>query len=170
MIFEQAINALIELGFYKFLLPFILIAAIIFALLRKTQVFGESPLIGGIISISIAFFIFGLPVLSGANIVKPLTSFFGQISVIILIIAFGLLISGLFVPNLMGKMGEWMTGGGFVWWMIVIVVIIALTSGLFFFVISPIGEAVGGAGKVVLVIFLLILFMIMAALIGGGKA
>jgi hypothetical protein len=170
MIFEQAINALIELGFYKFLLPFILIAAIIFALLRRTQILGESPLIGGIVSISIAFFIFGLPVLSGANIVKPLTSFFGQISVIILILTFGLLISGLFVPNLMGKMGEWMTGGGIVWWMIVIVLIIALTSGLFFFIISPISESVGGAGKVVLVIFLLILFMIMAALIGGGKA
>lgn len=169
MVFEQAVNALIELGFYKFLLPFILIAAIIFALLRRTQVLGESPLISGIVSVSIAFFIFGLPVLSGANIVKPLTSFFGQISVIILIITFGLLISGLFIPNLMGKMGEWMTGGGIVWWMIVIVLIIALTSGLFFFVISPIGEAVGGAGKVVLVIFLLILFMIMAALIGGGK-
>jgi hypothetical protein len=169
MVFEQAINALAELGFYKFILPFILIAAIFFALLRKTQVLGESPVINGVVSISIAFFIFGVPILSGADFVKPLTSFFGQVSVIILIIAFGLLISGLFVPNLMGRMGEWVTGGGWMWWMIIIVLIIALTSGLFFFIVSPISQAVGGAGKVVLVVFLLILFMIMAALIGGPK-
>jgi hypothetical protein len=170
MVFEEAIRALIEMGFYKFFLPFILIAAIVFALLRRTQILGASPLISGIVSISIAFFIFALPVLGGMNLVKPMTSFFGQVSVIILIIMFGLLISGMFIPDLMGKMGEWMTGGGVVWWMIILVLIIALTSGLFFMIISPISESVGSGGKVVLVIFLLILFMIMAALIGGGKA
>src|SRR4030043_36624 len=118
MVFEEAISALVELGFYKFFLPFIIISAIIFALLRRTQILGESPLISGIVSISIAFFIFALPVLGGLDLVKPLSSFFGQISVIILIITFGLLISGLFIPDLMGKMGGWMTGGGGVWGMV----------------------------------------------------
>lgn len=169
MVFEEVIQRLIELGFYKFLLPFIIIAAIIYAVLRKTQIFGESPLIGGIISLSIAFFIFGLPVLSGANLVKPLTSFFGQITIVILIISFGLIVSGLFVPNLMGKMGEWVTGGGIIWWMIVVVIIIAISSGLFAFLSSPIGEAAGEGKSLVLVVFLLLLFIVMAALIVGGK-
>jgi len=169
MVFEEVVQRLIELGFYKFLLPFIIISAIVYAVLRKTQIFGESPLIGGIISLSIAFFIFGLPVLSGANLVKPLTGFFGQVTIVILIISFGLLITGLFVPDLMGKMGEWVTGGGIVWWMILLVVIIAVTSGLFFFITNPIAEAAGSGGKLVLLIFLLVLFMIMAALIAGGK-
>ena len=169
MVFEEVVQRLIDLGFYKFVLPFIIISAIIYAVLRKTQIFGASPLIGGIISMSIAFFIFGLPVLSGANLVKPLTSFFGQITIVILIISFGLIVAGLFVPDLMGKMGVWITGSGIVWWMIIIVVVIALGSGLFAFLSSPIAEAAGEGKNLVLVVFLLLLFIGLAAAIVGGK-
>lgn len=170
MVFEEAIKTLIDLGFYKFVLPFVIVAAIMYAILRKTHMLGDSPVINGVVSLSVAFFIFGLPILTGSDLVKPLSNFFTQTMVVILIISFGLLITGLFVPNLMGKMGEWMTGGGIVWWMIILVLILAATSGLFFFITSPIAEAAGGAGKIVLIIFLLILFLIMAALIGGGKS
>jgi len=169
MVFEQAIQRLIELGFYKFFLPFIIVSAIVYALLRRSQILGESPLINGIVSISIAFFIFGLPVLAGVNIVQPLTSFFGQTVVVILIIVFGLLVAGLFVPNLMGKMGEWIKGGGIVWWMIILVLVLATTSGLFYFITSPIMKAVGEAGNVFIVIFWLLVFVGIIAAISGGK-
>lgn len=169
MVFQQAIETLIELGFYKFFLPFILISAIVYAVLRKSQLFGESPIISGIISMSIAFFVFGLPVLGGLSLVKPLTSFFGQITVVILIISFGLLMTGLFVPDLMGKLGEWATGGGIVWWMIVIVLLIAVSSGLFYFISSPMSVSLGSGGKLFFVFLILILFIILITSVAGGN-
>lgn len=169
MVFEQAIERLIELGFYKFFLPFIIVAAIVYAMLRKSQVLGESPLINGIISISIAFFIFGLPVLAGVSLVKPLTSFFGQVTVVILIITFGLLIAGLFVPNLIEKLGEWIKGGGIVWWMVVLALVIAITSGLFYFITSPLMEAVGKGKDIFMVMFFLLVFILIVGIVSGGK-
>jgi ABC-type uncharacterized transport system permease subunit len=170
MVFEEIIQRLVELGFYQFFLPFIIIAAISYALLRKGQILGESPLINAIVSLSIAFFIFGLPILAGISLVKPLSSFFGQIIVIVLIIAFGLLITGLFVPDLMGKMGEWITSGSIMAWMIVVVLIIAISSGLFALIFSPLLESAGTGKDIFIVIFFLLLFVgIMAAVAGGGK-
>lgn len=169
MVFQQAIERLIELGFYKFFLPFIIVATIVYAILRKSQVLGDSPLINGIISISIAFFIFGLPVLVGVELVKPLTSFFGQAMVVILIITFGLLITGLFVPNLMERMGEWITRGGIVWWMIIIVLVIAITSGLFYFITSPLMKLVGKGKNIFMVMFFLLIFILIVAIVSRGR-
>ena len=166
MIFEDLVQRLIDLGFYKFVLPFIIISAIIYALLRKNQVLGDSPVVNGIVAISFSFFVFALPILAGMSLEKPLSSFFGQVAIVIMIIAFTMIITGMFVPNLTGVL----TGGsGMIWWMLIIVLVLALGSGLFFVVINPIAQSAGGGGSLVLIVFLLILFMILAAQIKGGK-
>jgi len=172
MVFEEIIQKLSQLGFYNFVLPFIIVAAVLYAILRKTKVLGESPLINGIVSIAVSFFIFGLPVLTGTGgFGLPMTNFFTQLVVFILIVAFGLLVAGLFVPNLMEKMMEWMKGSAIVWVIIIIVVIIAISSGMFSFIVSPITKALGNRSDtfIVVLIVLLAVGIIAAASSRGGK-
>jgi small-conductance mechanosensitive channel len=171
MVFEEIIQKLSELGFYNFLLPFIIVSAILYAILRKTKVLGESPLINGIVSIAVSFFIFGLPVLTGTGgFGKPMSNFFSQLIVVVLIIAFGLLVAGLFVPNLMEKMMEWMKGSAIIWVIIIIVVLLAISSGLFSFIASPIQNALGSGGDTFIVILIVLIAVgIIAAASAGGK-
>lgn len=175
MVFQQVVQRLIDLGFYEFFLPFILVAAISYAVLRKTKVLGESATINGIISMALAFFIFGLPVLSGVSLVKPLTSFFGSIWVVMLILVGGMLIASFFVPDLTSRLVETMKGGGMIWWMIVIALVIGIISGLFGFITRPIALIKGGPLKDLIIVFsfLFIAFIIIAIVAGtrggGGK-
>jgi len=170
MVFPEIVQKLSELGFYDFLLPFIIVSAIVYAILRRSKILGESPLINGIVSIVIGFFIFGVPVLTGVGgFGKPMSNFFSQLIVVVLIVAFGLLITGLFVPNLMEKMMEWVKGGGIIWWMIILVVILAISSGLFSFIVSPIQSALGSGGDTFIVILIVIMVVGIIAAASGGK-
>jgi len=55
--FEIMIKNLAELGFFGFLLPFILAFAIVFALLLKSKILGEDKKIIGTVSLVISFFV-----------------------------------------------------------------------------------------------------------------
>ncbi len=168
MVFQEAIQKLSQLGFYDFLLPFIIFSAILYAILRKTKILGESPLINGILSIAVSLFVFSVPALAGVSLAKPLAGFFTQFVVVVLIIAFGLLVTGLFVPNVMEKMVEWIKGGGIVWWMIILVLIVATTSGLFSFIVSPMMKAVGSGRDIFIALFFIGLFIVIIATVSGG--
>ena len=160
MVFEQAIQRLIEFGVYKFILPFILISAIVYALLRKTKILGVSPLINGLVSMAIAFFIFGVPVMTGADLSVSFSSFFKNLSIIILIVVFGLLIAGAFVPNLMSSLVEWMKGGGIIWGVIILVLVVAIMSGMFNDLAAAINSAIGTTGAHVLLVIVIILIFV----------
>jgi hypothetical protein len=170
MVFPEIIQKLSQLGFYNFLLPFIIVSAIVYALLRKTKVLGESPLINGIVSVAVGFFIFAVPVLTGTGgFGQPMSNFFSQLIVIVLIIAFGLLITGLFVPNLMEKMTEWMKGGWIIWVIIIIVVVIAISSGMFSFIATPVQNALGNNWDTFIVILIVLIAVGIIAAVSGGK-
>ena len=111
-IFQIAVERLVDLGVYNFLLPFILFATVIYAVLRKTKILGESPVINGIISITVALFIFGMPVIIGINITAELTAFLTQAAIIIVVIMVGMLIASFFYPNIMEKLPDIFKGGG----------------------------------------------------------
>jgi len=170
MVFPEVIQKLANLGFYDFVLPFIIVAALLYAILRKTKVLGESPLINGIVSVAVSFFILLVPALAGVSLVAPLTGFFGQTIIVILIIAFGLLVTGLFVPNLMEKMTEWIKGGWIMWAVIIVVLLVAISSGLFSFITEPIKNALGSRWDTfIVIIIVLIAIGIIAAVSGRGK-
>lgn len=169
MVFPEVIQKLANLGFYDFVLPFIIVSAILYAILRKTKVLGESPLINGIVSVGISFFILLVPALAGVSLVAPLTGFFGQLIIVILIIAFGLLITGLFVPNLMEKMMEWMKGSTILWVIIIIVFLLAMSSGLFSFITVPIQDALGSRWDTFIVILIVLIAVGVIAAVSGGK-
>ncbi len=167
-IFQIAVERLVEVGFYNFLLPFILFTTLLYAVLTKTKVLGESPVIIGIISVSVGLMIFGLPVIAGVNIAAPLTAFLTQGAIIILVLVIALLVGSFFYPNIMEKMGEIFKPPGPFTWILWVVIAAAVAVGLFSIVGDQLGKlpsafnipsdlgALAGVLAVVFVIFLIV--------------
>jgi hypothetical protein len=128
--FEMIVNKLIALGFYDFLFPFIITSAIFYALLRKSKVFGESAFINAAISLSIALLIFGFPVIAGISLATPLSTFFTQATVWILIIAIGFLLASFFYPDLTKVLLETFKRRTTLMMMLAIGITLFITSGL----------------------------------------
>ena len=130
-IFQIAVERLVDLGVYNFLLPFVLFATVLYAVLRKTKILGESTVINGIMSITVALFIFGMPVIIGTSITAGLTAFLTQAAIIIVVIMVGMLIASFFYPNIIEKLPDIFKGGGPAAFIIWGVVGIAAIFGLF---------------------------------------
>ncbi len=105
-IFQIAVERLVDLGVYNFLLPFILFSTVLYAVLRKTKILGESPMIHGIISVIVGLFVFGAPVIIGTSITASLTAFLTQGAIVIVVLIIALLIASFFYPNIMEKLPE----------------------------------------------------------------
>ena len=173
-IFQIAVERLVDLGFYNFLLPFILFTTVLYAVLRKTQMLGDSPIIHGIVSVTAGLFVFGTPVILGADLSGGLTAFLTQGVIMILVVVVGLLIGSFFVPNLTEKLPEIFQKGGPVAWIVWATVGLAAAFGLFSFVQKPIQKALSLAnipGELITITVVLaiifIVFMIVA--MAGGK-
>lgn len=173
-IFQLAVERLVDLGFYNFLLPFILFATVLYAVLRKTKILGESVFIHGIISVTVALFIFGMPVLVGASITQGLSAFLTQAAVIIVVIVVGMLIASFFYPNFVEKLPDIFKGGGptaFILWITVGVAAVVGLFSVFGMNISKLFSAVkipgDLAGMTVVIAVVFIVFLIVA--MAGGK-
>jgi len=177
--FTNFITRLVEFGFFKFLLPFILFIAIIYALLKKSKVF-ESDLVNATIAIITSFFILYFPVMSGLDIGPPLSRFFMQLGIFLLIFVLGLAGSSVLYPDLTGLLKEKMTSRSFIFVFIAIVFAVFVTSGLLDVYIKGAMGAVGGgqekkdiytfAGALIVMVVILIIASALAYRIktGGG--
>jgi preprotein translocase subunit YajC len=97
--FELVILKLQELGFFTFLLPFILVAAILYGLLRKSQIFGppeRNVAINAVVAIVASFLVWASPIIAGINIEKELARFFVQSMIATLILMVAVLAAGMF--------------------------------------------------------------------------
>lgn len=173
-IFQIAVERLIEVGFYNFLLPFILFATVLYAVLRKTQILGESPLIHGIVSVIVGLFVFGAPVIVGADISGGLTAFLTQGAIGILVVLVGFLIASFFYPNITEKIGEIFKAPGPGAWIVWAVVGFAATFGLFTLVGQPLQQAIAEVDipseLITITIVLAIIFIVfLIVAIAGGK-
>lgn len=121
--FGDTIRFLQETGVYEYFLPFLLIFAIIFAILEKIQLFGEGKTN---INVVIAVVV-GLLLIVQQGIVAIINNFLPRVSLIMVVILMGLLV----ISMLAGKKFTGLTGGVFS--VAVILVIIALIIAL----ISP---------------------------------
>lgn len=135
---------MIELGFYDFLFPFIITAALLFALLRKSKVLGESVQLNGVVALSIAFLVFGFPVLAGISLATPLATFFTQATVWVLIGVVGLLLASFFYPDLMGFLSKMMTSRSLLSAMLALAIALMVTSGLVTVFTGGLQEKPGG--------------------------
>lgn len=136
--FETAILKLQQLGFFKFLLPFILTAAIIYGGLRRAQLFGDPDkniAINAVIAFVVSLFVWAAPIILGIDIETKLSAFFIQGFSVSLIALFALILAGMFFkPDLAKDLAEKIKGPYF-WGGLIIVVlfiggVILVSSGL----------------------------------------
>lgn len=137
--FANAILKLKELGFFQFLLPFMITAAIFYGLLRKTQIFGEPDknlAVNAIVALSASLFVWAAPIILGVDIEAHLASFFIQGFAVTLVFVIALIMAGMFFPpDLPKALGEKIKTG-WLWSAIVIIVlviglILLISSGLY---------------------------------------
>lgn len=164
-IFQIAVERLVEVGFYNFLLPFILFTTVLYAVLKKTQILGDSAVIHGIVSVTAGLFIFGVPVILGTSLLQPLTTFLTQATLAILVFVVGFLIASFFYPNIMEKIPEIFKPPGPGGWLVWTVVGLSAIVGMFAFVFGPIRNAIRNSGLpgdlVTLTIALAVIFIIL---------
>jgi len=100
--FELVILKLQALGFYGFLLPFILVAAIIYGLLRKSQLFGppeKNVSINAVVALVASFMVWASPIIAGISIEEHLAKFFVQSMVATLVLMIAILMAGMVLPT-----------------------------------------------------------------------
>ena len=128
-IFETVVQKLLEVGFYD-LLIFVISLTLFYAILRKVKILGESPIVNAALAFSIAFLIFGYPVIVGFSLTLPLVTFFTQSFVWILIFFIGFLIASFFYPDLPKFLAEKFTSRSMISIAITIGVASVIISGL----------------------------------------
>ena len=116
--FGRALLKLEELGFFDYLLPFLIIFAMIFGILSRVKVFGDNKGIDAIIAVSV-----GLMVLQLGFVSEFFTELFPRVGIGITVILVILIFLGLFMDPDSGGTRWVMFGIGFV-----VVVIILIES------------------------------------------
>jgi uncharacterized membrane protein YjfL (UPF0719 family) len=178
--FSSVILRLKGLGFFNFLLPFMISSAVFYGLLRKSQIFGPAErnvAVNATVAMGIAFFIWAFPILQGINIEEQLSAFFAQSLVAMLVLMVGVMITGMLLPqNLPELLGEKFKAGG-AWSLlfvggILVGIALLVTSGLtgIFFpagMVSSIPEDV--INIVAVMAFLLITVIIFVGWVGKGE-
>lgn len=178
-IFTPVIQRLTELGFFKFMLPYILTSAVFYGLLRKSQVFGkpdENVAVNGVVALIASFMVWASPVILGIDIETQLAAFFTQGVVVTLVFMIALLITGMFLPpdltsHLAKNLFQGNKAGAILIVGIVFAFIIFATSGLWSVVLGPeLFEQTSDIVVAVIVIILLAVPIIFITWGGGEKA
>ena len=128
-IFANMVKKLIEAGGMN-LLIFIFFAAILYAILRKTKILGGWEAGNAIVALIGSFLIFVYLATSGFDLVKPLSTFMTQSSVLIILLVVSLLAASLFYPDMPKVLGEAMKSPTIIWVMIAVVIALVIVSGL----------------------------------------
>ena len=93
-IFSMVVSRLAELGFYGFVLPWILTFAITYAILLKTKVIGDNAGIAGVVAFAVAFMV---PIVRmfGMSMGTIFITVFGAGALLIAILVLGLMVFGM---------------------------------------------------------------------------
>jgi len=176
---EMTIQKLRDLGFFQFILPYMLTAAIIYGALRKSKLFGEPDrniTVNGVIALVIAFMVWAYPIIAGVDVEAKLATFFAQGMAATLVIMLGLIISGLFLPPDLPKfIGDKIKSGKGLSVLLVVGGLIGftvlITSGLVN-IFLPQGFNLGGTGEdwtgVIVLAGLMVGSVALIAFMGGG--
>ncbi len=122
--FQDLFQYMKDFGVYDYILPFLLVVAIVFAILEKTQIFGANRTnINAIIGIVV-----GLLLVAQQDIVATINLFLPRVSLIMVVILMGLVVVTLLGGKTFeGLKGVWLAVGMFI---AIIAVILALSPDL----------------------------------------
>ena len=170
--FQIVAERLGELGVYDFLLPWLVTSALIWGLLKKSNLFGEdATVINSVLSISVSFFIWGFIIFTGGTDVgSSLSRFFTQMIFVGMGFMVILLIGSLFFPDFTEALKERIPTSMF-WIVVVIGVVLLISSGLFklgdviYNLMGSFSGVPGGDVGIMIVAVIILILLIM--LIGG---
>lgn len=168
--FELVAQRLAELGFFDFLLPWMITSAIFYGALRKTKILGESVGIIATLSLAFSFLIWGYLIsVPSVSLGVPLSKFITQFSVLAIVFLVSLLGASLFYPDFSATLEKTFPGGT----MILVAISVVL---ILFFTTSGLGGIIGlqqtlfrgSAGTLLLVFFFIFIGVLIASLLSGG--
>lgn len=168
-IFESVVQKMVDFGLYDYVIPFILTSAIMFALLRKSRVIGDSVVLNGVFSVSVGLLIFAFPVLTGITYGQELSTFFVQGSFWIFILVLAVLIASVFYPDITKMLMDQMKTRQFLFIMMAMGIAIFVVSGMVSVFLNLGNPAVTGEEPelpspptdIVIIIASLIIFMVL---------
>jgi hypothetical protein len=174
--FDSAVKTLQSMGFFEFLLPFILSAAIFYGLLRKTQLFGppeKNTAVNATVALAASFFVWSMPIILGIDIQNQLAAFFVQGMGVTLVAMMALLLGGMFLPpDLPKTISEKFKSGA---WVSIIIIgalllsfILLVSSGLYK-IFAPQGFTFKLSGDTVTTIGVMVLLVGAVAVIAWGS-
>lgn len=167
--FEAVVQRLWDLGFFTYILPYILTVAIFYGLLRKSQIFGapeKNVAVNASVALVASLFVWASPVLLGIDPGKLLPLFFLQASIGILVIAVSIMVVSMFFPNIQETLSKAFGGKS-----VAIFIIFGLIIGFAVFVSSGLVNVIFPAGifvpaDVMTAAIVIILIIIAIAVIG----
>lgn len=172
--FEVVVQKLNEFKIFDFILPFIISSALMYALLRRSKLFGEmreGQILSAVVSLSVAFLIFGYPVLVGFAFGTQLSAFFTQLTIIGLLFIMALVFASMFYPDFPKMMTEKLASPSKVYMFIGIAFLLLITSGLVSVFTQTIdGERPQSPMDVILIIAGLIIFVIIIMIASASVA
>lgn len=170
--FEIIAERLVDLGVFSFFLPWIITAAIMWGLLKRSKMFDTS--INAILSIAVSFFIWGYLAQSAFEIGGPLSTFITQGFVFMLMFVFGLIASSMFYPDFSKTLTEVFKSSTMIWVFLGLFVgALFFTSGLY--QVLTVGPETTGIqadvqGMIILMVGLIIgIFILVGVSRGTGK-
>ncbi|MEM4461007.1 MAG: hypothetical protein QXY70_02630 [Nanopusillaceae archaeon] len=123
------IERLISMGVFNFFI-FIIAFTGIYAILKNKKILGDNILINALLSFSVAFFAFAYPILSGINVVLPLSTYITQAMIIGLVLFLGIVMASLFYPNFVDFLQRTFTSRNVLFGIIALSLALFVTSGL----------------------------------------
>lgn len=128
--FQLITEKLAELGVFSFFLPWVVTAAVMWGLLKRSKIF--EPTINAILSIAVSFFVWGYLAQTAFEIGKPLAAFITQGFVFMLVFVFGLVGASMFYPKFSENLTELFKSSAMIWLFLGLFVgVLFFTSGLF---------------------------------------
>lgn len=129
-IFEPVVRKLFDWGFGNVMI-FFLTMAVLYAILKKSKVLGESEAINGTVAVIVSFLIgFWFPIFTGMSLVSSLSSFFAQSMAVLIFIIVGFLIASTFYPDMTGMLMDQFKRRTTIYTMIALSLALFITSGL----------------------------------------
>ena len=126
---SPVISKMMESGFFD-VIVFILVTAILYAFFKKSNLAGGSPLITGVIAVSIGFMVLAYRFVTGTSLVAPLSVLFTQWVTVLLFLIFGFLAASLFYPDMLKWLTEVFHSRSTLSIMIVLGLTLLITSGM----------------------------------------
>jgi len=169
------VNKLLSIGFFNILI-FILALTTLYAVLKRIKILGENPAINAIVAFSVAFFVFAFPVISGFNLLSPLSTYITQVLIIGLVFFGGVIIASIFYPDLINFLASSFKSRNILFGMIALSLALFVTSGLISIIYSPTGvgqqspqsKQIGDIGILVAGLIIAFVVLLIASHMVGG--